>query len=207
MIHNGIDSAVFCPVDSDFRKQYHCEDRFVLLGVAFDWDYRKGLDVFVELSKRLPQRFRIVLVGTNEELDKSLPESIISIHRTASVQELAQIYTAADLFVTPTREDNYPTVNMEALACGTPVLTFRSGGSPEIPDETCGIAVDTNDIDALEAEILRIAQEMPYSREACLNRAAAFDKNDRFLEYIELYRQLSGRSDSQTQTTGCEQNT
>ena len=207
VIHNGIDSAVFCPVDSDFRKQYHCEDRFVLLGVAFDWDYRKGLDVFVELSKRLPQRFRIVLVGTNEELDKSLPESIISIHRTASVQELAQIYTAADLFVTPTREDNYPTVNMEALACGTPVLTFRSGGSPEIPDETCGIAVDTNDIDALEAEILRIAQKMPYSREACLNRAAAFDKNDRFLEYIELYRQLSGRSDSQTQTTGCEQNT
>jgi glycosyltransferase involved in cell wall biosynthesis len=129
-------------------------------------------------------------VGTNEELDKTLPESVISIHRTASAQELAEIYTAADLFVNPTREDTYPTVNMEALACGTPVLTFRTGGSPEIPDNTCGCTVPTDDIDALEQEILRIAKDKPYPAEACLQRAAGFHKNDRFVEYIQLYRQL-----------------
>lgn len=198
VIHNGIDSDVFQPTESSFRQQHQCKDSFILLGVAFEWDYRKGLDVFIELSKRLPERFRIVLVGTNEELDKSLPESIISIHRTASPQELAQIYTAADLFVTPTREDNYPTVNMEALACGTPVLTFRSGGSPEIADETCGCVVTTNDLDALEREILRIATDAPYSQEACLRRAASFDKRNRYQEYIELYQQLTGRSPSGT---------
>ncbi len=191
VIHNGIDSDIFCPTESSFRQQHRCEDKFLLLGVAFEWDYRKGLDVFIELSKRLPERFQIVLVGTNEELDKTLPSSIISIHRTASPQELAQIYSVADLFVTPTREDNYPTVNMEALACGTPVLTFQSGGSPEIPDETCGCAVPTDDLDALEQEILRIAKDTPYSKEACLKRAANFDKNDRYREYITLYHQLT----------------
>ena len=198
VIHNGIDSNLFRPTESNFRQQYRCENRFILLGVAFEWDYRKGLDVFIELSRRLPSQFQIVLVGTNEELDKTLPDTIISIHRTASPQELAQIYTAADLFVTPTREDNYPTVNMEALACGTPVLTFRSGGSPEIPDITCGSVVETNNIDALEQEILRIAAQTPYSRQACLDRALAFDKNDRFKEYIELYKQLSGTEASGT---------
>jgi glycosyltransferase involved in cell wall biosynthesis len=87
---------------------------------------------------------------------------------------------------------------MEALACGTPVLTFRTGGSPEIPDDTCGSVVTTDDMDALEQEILRIAQQHPYSREACLNRAVGFDKNQRFEEYISLYKQLVGISDSET---------
>jgi glycosyltransferase involved in cell wall biosynthesis len=147
--------------------------------------------VFIELSKRLPRQYQIVLVGTNEELDKQLPQSVLSIHRTSSPQELAQIYTAADLFVNPTREDTFPTVNMESLACGTPVLTFRTGGSPEIPDETCGSVVPVDDLAAMEQQILRIAKEKPYSTEACLKRASDFRKDDRYLEYIELYRQLA----------------
>jgi glycosyltransferase involved in cell wall biosynthesis len=198
VIHNGIDPEVFHPVSSDFRQRYSCEDKFLLLGVAFDWNHSKGPDVFIEMSKRLPSNFQIVLVGTNEELDKMLPDSIISIHRTSSPQELAQIYAAADLFVNPTREDNYPTVNMEALACGTPVLTFRTGGSPEIPDDTCGSVVATDDLDALEQEILRIAQQAPFSSEACLVRAAGFDKNRRYEEYISLYEQLTGNPVSET---------
>jgi glycosyltransferase involved in cell wall biosynthesis len=191
VIHNGIDLNVFHPTDSDFRQKYHCQDRYILLGVAFDWNRSKGLDVFLELNKRLSDRFQIVLVGTNEELDNTLPQSIISIHRTSSPQELAQIYSCADLFVNPTREDTFPTVNMEALACGTPVLTFRTGGSPEIPDDSCGSVVQVDDLDALEQEILRIAKDAPYSKEACLKRASNFDKNDRYQEYIMLYHQLS----------------
>ena len=198
VIHNGIDPEIFRPTDSDFRKKHHCEDKFLILGVAFDWNRSKGLDVFTQLSKQLPQQFQIVLVGTNEELDKALPDSILSIHRTSSPQELAQIYTAADLFLNPTREDTFPTVNMEALACGTPVLTFRTGGSPEIPDDSCGSVVPVDDLESLTREILRIAQERPYSREACLKRAASFRKDDRYQEYIALYRQLTGTARSET---------
>ena len=188
VINNGIDLSVFKPTESNFRERYNIPaEKYILLGVAFGWGARKGLDVFIELSKHLPDNYQIVLVGTNDKTDKQLPKNIISIHRTQNQAELAEIYTAADLFVNPTREENYPTVNMESLACGTPVLTFRTGGSPEIIDETCGSVVDCDDIDALESEIKRICTEKPYSKDACLNRAKAFDMNERFQEYIELY--------------------
>lgn len=191
VINNGIDLSIFKPTEGNFRSKYNCENKFILLGVAFDWGERKGLDVFLELAKRLEDSFQIVLVGTNEELDKKLPKNIISIHRTHDQIELAQIYTAADLFVNPTREDNYPTVNMEAIACGTPVLTFRTGGSPEIPDESCGSTVDCDDIDTFEQEIRRISRENPYPQSKCLAHGKTFDKNERFREYIALYDKVT----------------
>ena len=161
----------------------------MLLGVADSWGARKGPDVFVELSQRLDStKYQIVLVGTNDSVDKQLPDNIISVHRTQNQKELAEIYTAADLFVNPTREENYPTVYMESIACGTPVLTFRTGGSPEIPDETCGTVVECDDIDAMEKEIIRIAEEKPFTVENCLRRAKQFDQNERFKEYIDLYQ-------------------
>ena len=187
VINNGIELGVFKPTDSDFRVRHGLEGKKILLGVSFGWDKRKGLDVFVELSKRLTDDYRIVLVGTNENTDKLLPNNILSIHRTQNQAELAEIYSAADLFVNPTREENYPTVNMEALACGTPVLTFRTGGSPEMLDEACGSIVECDDIDALEREIVRICTDKPYTKESCLRKAAEFDKNQRFKEYLELY--------------------
>ena len=98
------------------------------------------------------------------------------------------MYSAADVFVNPTREENYPTVNMEALACGTPVVTFHTGGSPEMLDETCGSVVDCDDIDALEKEIIRVCETKPYSVEACVKRAKTFDQNERFMEYLSLYK-------------------
>lgn len=189
VIHNGIDLSVFCPTESDFRQRYGCQDRFLILGVAFGWDARKGLDVFIEMAKRLDERFRIVLVGTDDRVDRQLPKNVISIHRTGNQAELAAIYTAADLFVNPTREENYPTVNMEALACGTPVLTFRTGGSPEILDDNCGAVVDKNDLDGMEREILRIFEKSPYTRQACLERAKEFDRHSRFEEYVKLYEE------------------
>lgn len=190
VIYNGIDLSVFQPTESDFRKKYGCEDKKILLGVAFGWGQRKGLDVFIELSKRLDSSYQIVLVGTDETVDQKLPANIISIHRTNNQQELAQIYTAADLFVNPTREDTLPTVNIEALACGTPVLTFRTGGSPEIPDDSCGAVVEKNDVDAMEKQIIRICQDEPYSKAACLKRAEQFAAADRFGEYIKLYEEI-----------------
>ena len=187
VINNGIDLNVFKPTDSDFRKKHNCENKYILLGIAFGWGKRKGLDVFCELAKRLDnKRYQIVLVGTNDDVDKLLPKNIISIHRTQNQQELAEIYTAADLFVNPTREENYPTVNMEAIACGTPVVTFNTGGSPEMLDSTCGTVVKKNDIDGIYNEIKRVCETQPYSKDDCLKRAESFDKNLRFTEYLNL---------------------
>ena len=192
VINNGIDLSIFKPTTGDFRQKYNiADDKFILLGVAFGWGKRKGLDVFIELSKRLSDKYQIVLVGTNDKTDKLLPKNIISIHRTQNQTELAEIYTAANLFVNPTREENYPTVNMESLACGTPVLTFRTGGSPEILDNTCGSVVGCDDIDAMQTEIERICETKPYSKDACLIRAESFDMNNRFKEYLELYDRLA----------------
>lgn len=191
VINNGIDLAIFKPTQSDFRTKHGIENKYIVLGVAFGWGKRKGLDVFIELSSRLDiGKYQIVLVGTDDAVDKQLPDSIISIHRTNNQSELAEIYTAADVFVNPTREENYPTVNMEAIACGTPVLTFRTGGSPEIPDDTCGYVVEKDDVDELEKEIIRICKTKPYSAEACVERAKNFDKNARFQEYVDLYEEL-----------------
>lgn len=187
VINNGIDLDVFKPTNSDFRKKYNCEDKFIVLGVAFGWGARKGLDVFVELSKRLPENYKIVLVGTNDNIDKQLPDNIISIHRTQNQQELAEIYTAADLFVNPTREEVLGLVNLEALACGTPVLTFKTGGSPECIDVTCGRVVEKDNIDDFEKEIIDICNERPFSKEACIKFVQGFANELKYTEYLKTY--------------------
>ena len=187
VINSGIDLGVFKPTQSSFRETYKLQDKKIVLGVAIGWGKEKGLDVFIRLANTLPQEYKVVLIGTDEGVDSSLPENILSVHRTQNQKQLAEIYTAADVFVNPTREDTFPTVNMEALACGTPVVTFKTGGSPEILDSTCGLVVECDDVIALETEIVRVCKEMPYSKEACLNRAKDFNQNERFKEYLELY--------------------
>ncbi len=189
VVNNGIDLSVFKPTESGFREKNGLSGKKIVLGVAFGWGGRKGLDVFIELAKRLQDDYRIVLVGTSNKVDNQLPENIISIHRTQNQKELAEIYTAADVFANPTREENYPTVNMESLACGTPVVTFRTGGSPEILDESCGSVVDCDDVDGMETEIRKICEEKPYSVEACLARAKNFNMDDKFGNYVDLYKQ------------------
>lgn len=196
VINNGIDLNVFKPTDSDFRVKHNIGDKYIVLGVAFGWGKRKGLDVFIELAKRLNmEKYQIVLVGTDDSVDKQLPNNIISIHRTNNQTELAEIYSAADLFVNPTREENYPTVNMESIACGTPVVTFETGGSPEILDKACGAVVPCDDVDAMKKEIIRICETKPYSSEAFLERAKKFDKNEKFKEYIKLYENCAYSSE------------
>ena len=103
----------------------------MILGVASTWDKRKGLDDFVKLRTMIDRGYAIVLVGLSEKQIKSLPEGIVGIRRTESVNQLAELYSLADVFVNPTYVDNFPTTNIEALACGTPVVTYNTGGSPE----------------------------------------------------------------------------
>lgn len=194
VINNGIDIDVFKPTPSDFRKKHGIpNDKYIVLGVAFGWGVRKGLDVFVELSKHLDgKKYQIVLVGTDDKTDKQLPDNIISIHRTQNQSELAEIYTAADVFANPTREEVFGLVNVEALACGTPGVTFNTGGSLECYDETCGRVVPCDDVDSMEKEIIFICEKMSYSIKDCICRARNFDANKKYKEYICLYKEING---------------
>lgn len=187
VIPNGIDLSVFKPTASDFRKKYHCEDKLLLLGCAFGWEERKGLDVFLELVKRLDQRYQIVLVGMDPRTAARLPEKMIPIPRTQDPRQLAGLYSTADVFVNPTREDNYPTVNMEAIACGTPVVTFRTGGSPESILPGCGAVVEKNDLDAMETTIRELAGWKTAGKGNFSIQAKHFDRKRCYQYIVERY--------------------
>lgn len=129
---NTIDVNVFKPTASDIRDRYGIGRRFMVLGVASPWTERKGLPDFVRLAAELDSnKFAIVLVGLSKKQIERLPRGIIGLTRTDSPRQLAGIYTSADVLFNPSLEDNYPTVILEAEACGTPVVTYRVGGCSE----------------------------------------------------------------------------
>ncbi|MBQ3506938.1 MAG: glycosyltransferase [Clostridia bacterium] len=187
VIRNGVDIDVFKPTASGFRKRYGLEDKRILLGVAYMWNRRKGIDVFEALAERLEDTHRIVLVGVDPQTEKRLSPHILCLPRVHDATVLAQIYTAADVFINPTREEVWGLVNLEALSCGTPVVTFDTGGSPECVDDTCGIVVARDDVQGLWESIRYVITENPFSLEACRARAKAFDAEIAFGEYLELY--------------------
>lgn len=186
-IYNGIDLNIFKPTSSSFRNKYGLEDKYMVLGVAFGWGERKGLDVFVELANRLDDRYKIVLVGVDEKTEKLLPSSIIPVQRTSNQTELAEIYTAADVFANPTREEVLGLVNVEANACGTPVVVFNSGGAPECICDKSGLVVECNDIDSFEKGIRECCENKIFDQNACINRAAYFSSKGMVQEYVDLY--------------------
>lgn len=154
---NQIDTAIFKPTHGTFRETYHLEHKWIVLGVAVGWEETKGLPDILKLRAKLDDRFVIVLVGMTPRQIRHLPKGILGIERTRNQVELAQIYTAADVFVNPTHQDNYPTVNLEARACGTPVVTYNVGGSPE--SAGWEHIVEENDIDGLAARIRRLVEK------------------------------------------------
>ena len=154
--HNTIDTDVFRPTESRFRQEHGLEGKRIVLGVSNAWqEPRKGLKDMLALPALLGDGYAVVIVGLPDELRKSLPAGVIGLGRTSDAKELAAIYTAADVFVNPTYEDNYPTTNLEAQACGTPAVTYDTGGSPEsVPPEN---VVPVGDLEALAARV----REMP----------------------------------------------
>ena len=147
IIKNGVDQTVFRPTATDFKTTHGIEDKFVVLGVASRWNERKGARDFVELSRRLGPDYVIVLVGVDPALARRLPSTFITFARNESQVELASMYSVADVFFNPTYEDNYPTTNLEAICCGTPVVTYETGGSPESVTGGRGAVVPQGDLD------------------------------------------------------------
>ena len=134
VINNGIDLNIFKPQhDNKILEKYNIpKNKKIILGVANIWEERKGINDFIKLSKKIDsKKYQIVLVGTDENIEKILPKEIISIRRTDNQEELAKIYSSARVLFNPTYEDNYPTINLEAQACGLPVITYKTGGCPE----------------------------------------------------------------------------
>lgn len=132
VIYNSIDRNIFKPTDSDFKEQYNLQNKMIVLGVASVWGERKGLNDFIELSKLLDDRYVIVLVGLTEKQMKKMPHNVIGIPRTYNLQELAAIYSAADVFINPSKEESFGLTTVEAIACGTPVVVYKNTACEEI---------------------------------------------------------------------------
>ena len=192
VINNGIDTEVFQQRQSDLRKKHGIENKFVFVGVAGVWDAMKGLEDFIKLSSMLPDDCVIIMIGLTKKQIEGLPKNIIGIERTENQTQLAEYYSIADVYVNPTYNDSFPTVNLEALACGTPVITYKTGGSPESVTEGTGLVVNKGDVDNLlyAIETIKRNGKLHYSA-ACRQRAVEFyNKDDKFREYIRLYNEL-----------------
>lgn len=185
VINNGIDLTKFKKTESDFREKHNLQDKFIILGVASVWEERKGLKDFIELNEKLNEDRKIVLVGLNDAQLAQLPQNIVGIKRTNSIEELAEIYSAADVFVNTTYEDNFPTTNLEAISCGTPVITYNTGGSPESVDAGNGFCVPQGDIDAVVEAIKKV-------NGCAVDTKDKFDASKRYKEYVDLYKEIIG---------------
>ena len=187
VIKNGVDLKVFIPSFCEDNRKHR------ILGVSSVWYKSKGLIDFCELWEMLDhEKYEIVIVGLTKKQIANLPQGIIGIERTESVKELVSLYSSADVLVNPTYADTFPTVNLEALACGTPVVTYRTGGSPEAVSPETGFVVEQGDINGLVDAIKEIsAKGKSYYQSKCRERAEQlFDKNKCFEAYLNLYETL-----------------
>ncbi|MCR5773746.1 MAG: glycosyltransferase [Lachnospiraceae bacterium] len=189
VINTGIDPDTFKPVSTDLRQRYDIGDRILLLGVANPWRERKGLYEFVALHEKLeqeyPGKYRIALVGLKSSQMAELPEGIIKTGHTESVEELAAWYSAADFYVNLTFGDTFPTTNIEALACGTPVITYDAGGSGEMLNDKVGAVVSQGDLDAVIRATEQLKGELP-----CREQAMRYAGQAKYREYYELYQKI-----------------
>ena len=193
VIHNGINTEVFHVCDTqNTASRYGLTGKHVLLGVASIWSKEKGLDDFIHMANLLDKDEIIVLVGIKPKERKQLPCNILGISRTENVHELAKLYSLADVFINPTWQDNYPTVNLEAISCGTPIVTYQTGGSVEAVTEQTGFVVKQGNIQSLLEAARTIYQRgknyyQPLCREYALKH---FNKEDRYADYFHLYDEL-----------------
>lgn len=189
VVRNGVDVNVFSPTPPAGMRE---GGKYKVLGVASVWCEGKGWQDIPRLRQLLPDDYEIILVGLTAKQVKELPEGVTGIQRTQNIQEMVALYSTANVFINPTYADTFPTVNLEALACGTPVVTYRTGGSPEAVDGNTGVVVEQGNVDALAHAVMEIcAKGKEAYAVACRKRAVeCFDKEKRYEDYIRLYEEL-----------------
>ncbi|MGO5052617.1 glycosyltransferase [Lachnospiraceae bacterium LCP25S3_G4] len=188
-ISNGIDLTLFKPTNGNFRSSYHIEDKVILLGVSSCWSDRKGLWLFIELSKILDESYQIVLVGVTKEQKKKLPANIIAIERTNSLEKLIEIYTAANIFINASIEETFGFVTLEALACGTQVITNKYTSNPLIVNHTSGYVVNEIQVEDYYEGIQSLSV-YPKDSQKCREQAEKFCKEKTCDEYLKLYKEV-----------------
>lgn len=194
VINNGIDLNLFKPVlpSREKFKELNISNKKTILGVSNVWTDRKGFYDFIKLSEILGKEYKIILVGLKKNQFKLLPSNITGLTRTENVSDLAELYSLASVFVNPTYSDNFPTTNLEALACGTPVITYNTGGSPETIDNETGMVVEKGNVRELAEAIKQITSndKSNYSFKCRARAEKLYDKNDRYMDYLRLYEKL-----------------
>lgn len=199
VIHNGINTNIFNIYNPEQVKQkYGLNGKHILLGVASIWSREKGFDDCIQMADLLHPDEMLVLVGVRPEQQKKLKKNMLGIPRTENIHQLAELYAAADAFINPTWQDNYPTVNLEAIACGTPVVTYRTGGSIEVITDQTGFIVPQGNVkEMLEAARLISQRGKAYYQQPCRTYALEnFRKEDRYQDYLDLYDKLTERNPS-----------
>ena len=189
VIVNGIDTDTFKPAESDLREQWHIGNRKLVLGIASEWDERKGLSYLLEAAKQLGSDYIFAIIGLSESQTAVLPENAMAVPSTHDARVLAMWYSAADCLANPTLEDNMPTVNLEALACGTPVVAFDTGGCAEAIGN-CGCVVPKKDVHAFCQKLTEYCALKADITEQCLYRAKQFQMARMGEQYIKLYEEL-----------------
>lgn len=191
-IHNGVDIDIFKPTQSNFRKDYNIGNKYVILGMANKWLLPNNLETFQYITKKIGKNDVLVLVGCSEKQKKSLPDNVIGLGFVNDREKLAQIYSMADVFVNITWEDSLPTVNIEAICCGTPVITFDSCGSPEIINDRTGIVTPQGNSTLLWQAICNIKDKgkRQFENECVKLGVQNYNKNEKYKDYIILYEKM-----------------
>ncbi len=188
-IRNGVDTKVFAPKNTT-KTELGLEEKFTILGVANVWDSRKGFNDFIELRQLLPDDYQIVMLGLNRKQIAQLPKGIVGIEHTQNIDELVALYSVADAFVCASHEDNYPSVILEAISCGTPVVTYPTGGCPEALTTEVGIVVNNHNCKSL-AEALLSQALRNINRNKCRQHALENLENSKcFSRYTEIYERI-----------------
>ena len=194
-ISNGIDLACFHPETSAFRSSHSMEGDFVMLAVANPWTREKGLADLQKLAGMLKQNQKLIIVGTTKKQASRFHDlsQVLCIPHTESVQELVQIYSAADVLLNTTYQDTFPTVNIEAQACGCPVITYQTGGSTEMLTKKTGIVVERGNPDALNDAVQALASgKIVLKRSDCMIHAQRYSKDAMLGAYRSLYIERTG---------------
>ncbi len=197
-IQNGIDLSCFVPNTLNYNSELRSvfETKKIILGVANVWTEKKGLQDFIKLSSLLSSLYQIILIGVSSEQIVKLPSNVIGISKTENLKDLVSFYSNSLVLFNPTYEDTYPTVNLEAIACGTPVITYNTGGSPESITQSTGFVVNKGDLDSVVKSIeILVGKDREQLRLNCRNYALTnFDMLNSFNKYIQLYKNLISKS-------------